>query len=187
MIMYTTILSEQIDDLQNQTDTVLNSVRNVRNELDKLVNKYEEAAQAATGMTGIRYDRDKVQTSCHSHDDVMVRMLELEEQIQQKRKEYSEACDFLNRIFSYAGLTNDEYFVMYMRYMTSKCFSFEAIAQKHGNMDRKRSFYLYKKAYLKVEAKLEAEGHVRLKKMEVPEMDFNADRSLAHRCYGILV
>ena len=185
---YATILAEQIDDLQSQTDDILDKARTVRNELDRLMCRYEEAVSAAQGITGIRYNRDKVQTSCHSHDDVIVRMLELDEQIQQKRKEYTEICEFLNRIFTCAGLTNDEYFIMYMRCLTSRCFSFEEIAKKHGGMDRKRAFYLYKKAYVKIERKLEAEGYVKMKSVEtvIPEMDFDSDRSVAHRCYGIL-
>ena len=177
---------DEIDFLQADIDSVLYSARNIYNKLVELVERHEEALTAASGVTGIRYDRDRVQTSHSATDGSLIRLVELDEEVDRVADEYSEAVRFLDSVFKTSGLTDNEYKIMKYRYIHNPVMTFQRIADELGDMDRKRAYYLYTRAYVRVAQRLDTLGKLSHEKPDSEPLNFNYDPSVSVIRYGEL-
>ena len=144
------IVKEHNEELQSQFNLILYSVLNLRSKIEILNQQYDELFTAAMSVSAIRYDKDKVQTSPRGTDDVIVKMIDIDNERQKTIALFTQQFEFLNRLFLQSKLTQEEYSVMYLRFLSSRQLTFQEIANRLENTDRKRCFYVYTKAYDKV-------------------------------------
>lgn len=147
--------SEDIDKLTDITDDVLNKPNNIYGEY--IINSLhcQNVYDSITSVS-ISYNADRVQTSHTSYDDKLVLLADLNNKCNELLTAYNVERQKLYNMLQAIDFTNDEYFVLHHRYLVKQPLSFEKIAVKHGNMDRKKAFYLYTKAYIKAANYIEA-------------------------------
>ncbi len=119
--------------------------------------RYEDACYSASGMTGIRYDRDRVQTSHYDNDDALVRMIEEGEKLQNAQMLYTMACINFNRMLSESHMNEKEQKVMYLTHVVELS---QADIGKTLNLSQPTVFYWYKKAFVKASEWCERMGMI---------------------------
>lgn len=157
----------RVDNVMSCTDDFLNLPHKTAENARIAQERYEEACSNASGVTGIRYDRDRVQTSHYNSDDALVRMIEEGEKLQNAQMLYTIACINFNRMLSESHMSEKEQKVMYLTHVVELT---QADIGRTMNLSQPTVFYWYKKAFVKASQWCEKMGMVYDKYDCVPMM-----------------
>lgn len=126
-------IDEQVTDMYLRTSELLNRPSYYRDKMERAEERYEFAKSKAQSISGLRYDKDRVQSSnCCGQEDALIEMIDAKEAYEQARMLYVCSKIETDILIERSNTTAKQKMVLRYRYSNDKQLSYSQIARLMG-------------------------------------------------------